>query len=122
MLQEGSATRHFKTRPIKSIWLGETNRRPHCDGCRGGQCAGRRRESQTAGRNGLLPARPGTQGERTLDRSQGGLGLGLALVKRLVEMRGGRVAARSEGPGKASEFTVRLPAQPAEESTPTRAA
>jgi PAS domain S-box-containing protein len=51
-----------------------------------------------------------TQGERTLDRSQGGLGLGLTLVKRLVEMHGGRVEARSNGPGKGSEFVVRLPA------------
>jgi two-component system CheB/CheR fusion protein len=50
-----------------------------------------------------------TQGERTPDRSQGGLGLGLTLVKRLVEMHGGSVQARSEGPGKGSEFTVRLP-------------
>ena len=45
----------------------------------------------------------------TLDRSAGGLGLGLTLVKRLVEMHGGVVVARSEGPGKGSEFLVRLP-------------
>ena len=45
----------------------------------------------------------------TLDRSSGGLGLGLTLVKRLVEMHGGLVVARSEGPGKGSEFLVRLP-------------
>jgi two-component system CheB/CheR fusion protein len=51
-----------------------------------------------------------TQGERTLDRSQGGLGLGLTLVKRLVEMHGGTVEARSAGPGQGSEFVVRLPA------------
>jgi PAS domain S-box-containing protein len=51
-----------------------------------------------------------TQGDRTPDRSQGGLGLGLTLVKRLVEMHGGRVEAGSEGPGKGSEFVVRLPA------------
>jgi signal transduction histidine kinase len=51
-----------------------------------------------------------TQAERSLDRSQGGLGLGLTLIKRLVEMHGGTVEAHSEGPGKGSEFVVRLPA------------
>jgi signal transduction histidine kinase/CheY-like chemotaxis protein len=50
-----------------------------------------------------------TQGERTLDRPQGGLGIGLTLVKNLVEMHGGTVEARSEGVGKGSEFTIRLP-------------
>ena len=50
-----------------------------------------------------------TQANRSLDRSQGGLGVGLTLVKRLVEMHGGTVEARSEGPGRGSEFTVRLP-------------
>ncbi|HEY0468106.1 MAG TPA: response regulator, partial [Polyangiaceae bacterium] len=45
----------------------------------------------------------------TLDRSAGGWGLGLTLVKRLVEMHGGVVFARSEGLGKGSEFVVRLP-------------
>ncbi|HKO49810.1 MAG TPA: ATP-binding protein, partial [Polyangiaceae bacterium] len=45
----------------------------------------------------------------SLDRSSGGLGLGLTLVKRLVEMHGGDVVARSEGLGKGSEFLVRLP-------------
>jgi signal transduction histidine kinase len=50
-----------------------------------------------------------TQAERTPDRSQGGLGLGLALAKSLVELHGGQVAAYSEGPGKGSTFTVRLP-------------
>ncbi|WP_332823828.1 PAS domain-containing hybrid sensor histidine kinase/response regulator [Ramlibacter sp.] len=50
-----------------------------------------------------------TQGERTPDRAQGGLGLGLALVKSLVELHGGRVTAESDGPGKGSTFTVTLP-------------
>ncbi|HVE50798.1 MAG TPA: response regulator [Casimicrobiaceae bacterium] len=52
---------------------------------------------------------PFTQLERTLDRSQGGLGIGLTLVRRLVEMQGGSVAAQSAGPGRGSEFIVRLP-------------
>jgi PAS domain S-box-containing protein len=50
-----------------------------------------------------------TQVERSLEKSQGGLGIGLSLVKRLVEMHGGRVEAKSEGLGKGSEFVVRLP-------------
>jgi PAS domain S-box-containing protein len=52
---------------------------------------------------------PFSQGDRTLDRSVGGLGLGLSLVKGLAEMHGGSVSARSEGPGKGAEFAVRLP-------------
>lgn len=51
-----------------------------------------------------------TQVERTLDRAQGGLGIGLALVRRLVDLHGGSVCALSEGEGKGSEFVVRLPA------------
>jgi PAS domain S-box-containing protein len=49
------------------------------------------------------------QGERSLDRSQGGLGIGLTLVRRLVELHGGRIEAFSAGPGKGSEFVVELP-------------
>jgi len=49
------------------------------------------------------------QAERTPDRSQGGLGLGLALVKSLVELHGGTVHCHSDGPGKGSCFTVTLP-------------
>ena len=51
---------------------------------------------------------PFMQGPSTLDRSRGGLGLGLALVKGLVELHGGTVEARSEGVGKGAEFTITL--------------
>ncbi len=50
------------------------------------------------------------QGDRSLARSEGGLGIGLTVVKKMVEMHGGNVTARSAGPGRGSEFTVRLPA------------
>jgi two-component system CheB/CheR fusion protein len=53
-----------------------------------------------------------TQANRSLDRSQGGLGVGLTLVRRLVELHGGTVEARSPGPGQGSEFVVRLPVVP----------
>jgi PAS domain S-box-containing protein len=49
------------------------------------------------------------QVERTLDRSQGGLGIGLSVVRRLIDMHGGKVTARSEGSGKGSTFAIRLP-------------
>jgi PAS domain S-box-containing protein len=61
------------------------------------------------------------QGDRTLDRSEGGLGIGLTLVRRIVTMHGGRVEAASAGPGKGSEFTLWLPvlaeAEPAVNTT-----
>jgi CheY-like chemotaxis protein len=49
------------------------------------------------------------QSDRSLDRSLGGLGIGLAVVKRLVEMHGGRVKASSEGLGKGARFEICLP-------------
>lgn len=59
---------------------------------------------------------PFTQAERSLDRSQGGLGVGLALVRRLAEMHGGTAAAHSAGLGMGSVFTVRLPAAQARDT------
>jgi PAS domain S-box-containing protein len=50
-----------------------------------------------------------TQADRSLDRSQGGLGIGLTLVRLLVDRHGGTVEASSDGPGRGSEFVVRLP-------------
>ena len=50
-----------------------------------------------------------TQVDRSLERSQGGLGIGLTLVRRLVELHGGTVEARSAGPNQGSEFVIRLP-------------
>jgi CheY-like chemotaxis protein len=50
------------------------------------------------------------QGDRSLDRSEGGLGIGLTLVRSLSELHGGTVTATSAGPGEGSEFVVRLPA------------
>lgn len=59
----------------------------------------------------LLPHifEPFVQGERSLDRSQGGLGIGLTMVRELVELHGGRVEAASPGDNRGSVFTVRLP-------------
>lgn len=59
-----------------------------------------------------------TQVDRSLERTEGGLGIGLTLVKRLVEMHGGTVEARSDGPGEGSQFIVCLPL--AEEITDQR--
>ena len=49
------------------------------------------------------------QADQTLSRSRGGLGIGLTVVRSLVEMHEGTVSAHSEGPGKGSEFTIRIP-------------
>jgi PAS domain S-box-containing protein len=56
------------------------------------------------------------QGDTSLDRSKSGLGIGLALVRQIVTLHGGTVAAFSRGPGKGSEFVVRLPVAPVEEA------
>jgi len=53
-----------------------------------------------------------TQSDRTLDRADGGLGIGLTLVRRLTEMHGGKVTAASEGSDRGSEFVVELPLIP----------
>jgi signal transduction histidine kinase/ActR/RegA family two-component response regulator len=54
-----------------------------------------------------------TQGDHSLDRARGGLGVGLAVVKGLIELHGGEVRARSEGPGKGAEIAFLLPLEPA---------
>jgi signal transduction histidine kinase/ActR/RegA family two-component response regulator len=63
-----------------------------------------------------------TQGDRSLDRARGGLGIGLTLVRRIVELHGGTIEAKSEGQGRGTEVVVRLPvaeaAAPAEEWEP----
>jgi CheY-like chemotaxis protein len=77
-----------------------------------GQAVLRVRDSGIGIPRELLPNLFGAfvQGARSIDRSQGGLGLGLAIVRSLVELHGGTVSAESEGAGRGSEFTIRLPA------------
>ncbi len=62
------------------------------------------------------------QGERTVDRAQGGLGIGLAVVRTLVELHGGSVHGTSNGPGRGSTFVVRLKAADATDADATDAA
>jgi len=62
-----------------------------------------------------------TQVHSKSERAQGGLGIGLALVRRLTEMHGGTVTARSDGPGAGSEFTIRIPTLAAEKVATTHA-
>jgi two-component system CheB/CheR fusion protein len=70
---------------------------------------------------------PFVQADETLDRANGGIGVGLTLVKAIVERHGGTVEAHSDGPGRGSEFVVRLPllsapADPAARAAPPPAA
>jgi signal transduction histidine kinase len=61
------------------------------------------------------------QADRSLDRSRGGLGLGLALVKGLIELHGGEIRAASEGVGRGAEFTFWLPVEAASAQEKTAA-
>jgi PAS domain S-box-containing protein len=81
----------------------------------GGEAEIRVRDTGTGIEPALLEQvfEPFTQGAQGLARTAGGLGLGLALVKGLAAVHGGRVAARSEGPGRGTEFVVTLPVAPA---------
>lgn len=96
------------TLPGGSIWLTAARE--------GDQAAFRVRDTGTGIPQNMLPRIFDlfTQVDQALERSQGGLGIGLTLVQRLVEMHGGSVHAASDGPGHGSEFTVRLPAAASE--------
>ena len=63
-----------------------------------------------------------TQEDRSLERAQGGLGIGLTLVKKLLQMHGGSIEARSDGIGQGSEFSVRLPILAAAATEPEKPA
>jgi PAS domain S-box-containing protein len=95
-----------------------------------GQAVARVRDTGVGIEPAMLPRifEPFTQAEQTLERSAGGLGLGLALVKGLVEMLGGTVSVESGGPAKGAEFTIRFsllhvqaaPAEPVVAARPGR--
>src|SRR5262249_23478147 len=94
------------TEPGGRIWLSAEREGP--------QAVGRVKDTGIGVRSDMLPRIFDlfVQSDHALDRAQGGLGIGLTLVRKLVEMHGGTVEARSEGVGKGSEFVVRLPAVP----------
>jgi PAS domain S-box-containing protein len=79
--------------------------------CEGGEVVVRVQDTGLGIPPGLLPHvfEPFVQGDGSMERSQGGLGIGLTLVRRLAELHGGSATAASAGPGRGSEFTVRLP-------------
>jgi CheY-like chemotaxis protein len=91
------------TEPGGTIWLTISRK--------GGEAVLSVRDNGVGLDSGLLPRVFDlfAQGDRSLERSQGGLGIGLTLVKTLVELHGGKVSAHSEGAGKGSEFIVRFP-------------
>ncbi len=80
----------------------------------GGEAVVRVRDNGIGIAPALLPRlfEPFVQGDRSAARAEGGLGIGLALVRRLVELHGGTGAAHSAGVGRGSEFVVRLPLRP----------
>jgi signal transduction histidine kinase len=80
-------------------------------GCENGQAVFSVRDTGIGIESELLPNifELFTQSSRSLDRAQGGLGIGLTLVQRLVELHDGSITAQSEGPGQGSTFVVRMP-------------
>jgi signal transduction histidine kinase len=80
--------------------------------CEGGEVVLRVGDSGIGIAHGMLPRVFDLffQGDRSLSRSEGELGVGLALVRILVDLHGGSISAHSDGPGLGSEFVVRLPA------------